>query len=527
MRTNFILNVICFSVTLSFALAPMPAAAQTGGGGGPGQNDNPVRFGQVTTCSEARGWRAFTRKEQFRPGERLGVYAETLGTVHNGQIDLEMTFRVMDPEDDEVFSETMRFTRQTNVTNWAGWNFFPIPADAELGDYTVRVDATDHLTGQMGSASGSFTIASTISMEPDRPQLVKRSRPQPAVQVERTSDFGNSDNDDETIDANNPEGSAEPLSPEMEEGYNFLRQREYEDALKMFKRAEKKEKANPARAYWGQVRAYNGLGAYKNVVQVCEKLVLATSAPRFQALAHNQRGIALIALADQRDSKPHEKKELPAAEQAFRTTLELEPRLQIARFNLGVTLLKQERDEEGIQLLKNYLEEYPRGASSEEAERFIENPRRAREPFAPEFSAVTSAGEYLGLEDLRGKVVLVDFWATWCPPCVESLPSLKSISKRFSKDPFVLISISVDSDEGPWRQMIAKEKMEWHQVRDKDGELSRLFKIRPIPTYLVIDAEGIIRMRQTGWGMFMGAEIESSIKKNLKALAKMTAKGAS
>jgi hypothetical protein len=100
--------------------------------------------------------------------------------------------------------------------------------------------------------------------------------------------------------------------------------------------------------------------------------------------------------------------------------LALGTNLPILHFNLGYTLLQEGRDAEGIAELKKFTAVESEGAKADQALKLIENPRRAREAYAPDFSFITSEGEYLSLDDLRGKVVLLDFWGTWCPPCVES-----------------------------------------------------------------------------------------------------------
>ena len=94
------------------------------------------------------------------------------------------------------------------------------------------------------------------------------------------------------------------------------------------------------------------------------------------------------------------------------------------RFNLGLVLLRMERDDEGVSELREFVKLVPNAASAAEARRMIADPRRARVSFAPDFAVVSLDGQKLSLESLRGKTVLIDFWGTWCPPCRAATPDL-------------------------------------------------------------------------------------------------------
>jgi thiol-disulfide isomerase/thioredoxin len=155
----------------------------------------------------------------------------------------------------------------------------------------------------------------------------------------------------------------------------------------------------------------------------------------------------------------------------------------------------------------------------------IENPRRAREAFAPNFSVVTLEREFVDLGSLKGKVVLLDFWGTWCPPCVAAVPTLKDLQKRHAKDPFVLLSVSSDGDEGIVRTFTEKNRLNWPQYWDRDRKVQVAFDVRAYPTYVLIDDEGIVQFRTTGGGLRGPAGLEDAIKKQIKAAANRAAAG--
>jgi peroxiredoxin len=306
----------------------------------------------------------------------------------------------------------------------------------------------------------------------------------------------------------------------MEKGRNFMRAHKYEDALKSFKRANEMAGKKSSECLLGMAQAYQGLEAHKNVIETCEKLIeLAGSDIQLRALAYNMKGIALQAQSEGKDQK-----KLRDAESAFRQSVAMNSDLSIVHYNLGLTLMQQGRDAEGIAEMRNYVALQPRGTKFDEARKLIENPRRARENYAPDFSITTSEGEYISLEDLRGKVVLLDFWATWCPPCVASTPAFRSLHKRFQKEPsFVMIAISSDREVEKWREFIAKNQMVWPQYRDRDFKVQRAFEVRSFPTYIVIDHEGIVRFRTSGFGSSGTVSIEEAISKALKMKSKSSA----
>jgi thiol-disulfide isomerase/thioredoxin len=135
---------------------------------------------------------------------------------------------------------------------------------------------------------------------------------------------------------------------------------------------------------------------------------------------------------------------------------------------------------------------------------------RAR--MAPAFTVTTIDGKHISLDDLAGKVVLIDFWATWCGPCREALPHMRKIAQKFAGEPLVMLSISLDSDanDQKWRTFIAQNQMTWLQVRDGGftSPLSTLFAVNAIPHTFTIDADGVLQDEHIGDG-----SIEGKLKK--------------
>lgn len=295
-----------------------------------------------------------------------------------------------------------------------------------------------------------------------------------------------------------------------------LRARDYDAAVKHFKRAAKDAGGDCADCYWGLAQAYNGLGATKNVIESCDRLLASNPDGSLRARALNLKGVALSSKAGSKLDK------LQEAERELRAALTADEDLAEVHYNLGTVLFRQNRDEEGKAALKAFLDSDPDEELAEDAQAMIDNPRRAREPFFPNFAAVTKDGEHMTMEDLSGKVVIFDFWATWCPPCVESVPDLRRLHKRFAEDPrVVLISVSVDDDEQKWSNFLAQNQMAWTQIRDEHNRFTRKFMTRDglaIPTYMVVDGEGLIRYRSTGAQQFTVAFLVDEVKKVLKKM---------
>lgn len=129
---------------------------------------------------------------------------------------------------------------------------------------------------------------------------------------------------------------------------------------------------------------------------------------------------------------------------------------------------------------------------------------------APAFALTAEGGQRVSLDDLQGKVVLLDFWATWCGPCREALPHMKRMVQKFSGEPFVVLSISLDTDQDKWKSFIEKNEMTWLQYFDGGwtGPMARLFNVTAIPHTFTIDADGVLREEKTG-----DASIEGRLRK--------------
>ena len=132
-------------------------------------------------------------------------------------------------------------------------------------------------------------------------------------------------------------------------------------------------------------------------------------------------------------------------------------------------------------------------------------------PAAPDFTLKDLDGKVVRLSDYRGKVVLVDFWATWCGPCRRAIPHLKDVHARYAKKGFVILGLSVDH-EGPQvvRDFVRKNAIPWTTALADEKAINAFGEIRFVPTAFLIDREG--RIVERWQGLVAAERLEAAIK---------------
>ena len=307
--------------------------------------------------------------------------------------------------------------------------------------------------------------------------------------------------------------SADLVKSAIAQGDLYQSKHKYELAQDAYRKADKLSHHASADAYLKLSAVDKKLGDFSSALDEAKKAVRAAGDNKtWAAQAHLAHANLLV----QMSSKPGDKK-LQEAEADIRQALALNPSQAIAHFNLGYVLLKQARDAEGIAELQTYVSAAGvQPADLAQAHRMIANPIRAREPFAPDFSFTSNEKQLISNSSLRGKVVLLDFWGTWCPPCRESVPTLRDLQKKYAGKGFALVSVSSDDDEDVWRTFIEAQKMNWSEYIDLSGEVLSAFNVESFPTYVVLDKDGVMRFRQSGFAQGTEGELVDAINKALK-----------
>ena len=118
---------------------------------------------------------------------------------------------------------------------------------------------------------------------------------------------------------------------------------------------------------------------------------------------------------------------------------------------------------------------------------------------APEIELISPKGKKIKLSKLKGKMVLIDFWASWCGPCRRENPNVVEAFKKYHKAKFInakgfeTLSVSLDRKEDPWKKAIDKDGLVWkNHGWDVKGDIARKYGVRSIPTAFLVDGEGEI-----------------------------------
>ena len=306
-----------------------------------------------------------------------------------------------------------------------------------------------------------------------------------------------------------PDGPADPKAQKtFVEAKALAKQRGQERfAIDAFKKANKEDGGNCLICDEQVVKLALEINDFKGAIAAGQDWAARAKAPKDQSDAHYEMGIAYLS----QGRINHKDEAFANAEREFKTAVELDATSGPAFYGDAMALSYLKQDDAARAQFQSFLKFTAKdSAIHQRTLRLIDRPELARARMAPAFAVTTLDGKHVSLDDLTGKVVLIDFWATWCGPCREALPHLRRIAQKFSEEPLVVLSISLDKDEQKWKDFVGHNQMTWLQYRDGgwDGQIARLFQVQAIPHTFTIDADGVLQDEHIG-----DESIEGKLKK--------------
>ncbi|WP_298608908.1 TlpA disulfide reductase family protein [uncultured Thiothrix sp.] len=187
-----------------------------------------------------------------------------------------------------------------------------------------------------------------------------------------------------------------------------------------------------------------------------------------------------------------------------------EETLQLSVFPAQLTQALDKLDEAASQAATTKTEEAP-------SPTLLEHPTKE---LAPELRLTDLNGKAQDLKDYRGKVVLLNFWATWCPPCIKEIPSLNNLQKKFSHDDFVVLSVDVGEEPKDIQTFLKHIPADYPVLVDSTSSSTEAWHLKAFPSTYVIDRKGQLRYMYFGGLEWDEPEIIKFLEKNLEIVAK-------
>ena len=117
---------------------------------------------------------------------------------------------------------------------------------------------------------------------------------------------------------------------------------------------------------------------------------------------------------------------------------------------------------------------------------------------APDFTLMTVDGKQVSLSQFKGKPVIINFWATWCPPCRLEMPALEEISHQAADKGFIILAVDQEEDAATVKSFLTQNQYDYLSVLDINGAVSTMYQVSGIPTSIFVDANGIVREMHSG-----------------------------
>jgi len=140
----------------------------------------------------------------------------------------------------------------------------------------------------------------------------------------------------------------------------------------------------------------------------------------------------------------------------------------------------------------------------------------ASSAIAPSFSLPSRSGDSVSLEQLKGQVVMLNFWASWCGPCRQEMPLLDQMHKRYSSLGFTLLGVNVEANTKDAERWLAETPVSFPVLFDKESKVSKLYDVNAMPSTVFIDRKGNVRYLHRGYKPGDESEYLNQIRALLK-----------
>jgi len=118
---------------------------------------------------------------------------------------------------------------------------------------------------------------------------------------------------------------------------------------------------------------------------------------------------------------------------------------------------------------------------------------------APDFTLKSNTGQNLRLSELKGEVVMINFWASWCGPCRQEMPELAAIQAKYEDLGFTILGVNVEEDPTKANEMLAKDPVNFPILYDTDNKVTKLFRVDAMPSTVLVDRDGNMRYLHKGY----------------------------
>ncbi len=135
---------------------------------------------------------------------------------------------------------------------------------------------------------------------------------------------------------------------------------------------------------------------------------------------------------------------------------------------------------------------------------------------APDFTLKTLEGPNLRLEEYRGQVVLINFWASWCGPCRQEMPILDRLHQRYEDTGFAVLGVNVEGETAPAQKIVDKTNVTFPVLIDEGQAVSEMYELEAMPSTVVVDRDGVVRYVHRGYKPGDEAKYVEVVKKLIR-----------